>query len=109
MATTQDLINQIRQEDRKFRRACQQVAILNNQLTDLKQRYERAARMDRKSFRCSARLRVASMEGVRNMMYQYAEAKCEEIEELQDQLMALMGSDDEVSDNEEASDSDDQC
>ena len=88
--------------DRKFRRACQQVELLNCQLIDLKQRYDRAAKDSRKSFRCSTRLRLASMEGVRNMMYKYAEVKCVEIQKLQDQLMAHLESEDEM-------DSDDQC
>ena len=101
MASTCALVNQIRQKDRKFRRACQQVELLNIQLTDLKQRYKRAARVDRKSFRCSVRLRLASMEGVRNMMYKYAEVQCEEIEKLQDQLMARLESEDEVSSSDD--------
>ena len=101
MASTIELVNQIRQKDCKFRRACQQVELLNIQLKDLKQHYDRAARADRKSFRCSLRLRVASMEGVRNMLYKYAEVQCEEIEKLQDQLMALLESEEEVSSSDD--------
>ncbi len=108
MDSTSQLVHQIRQLDRKFRRACQQVELLDTNIAGLKQRYQRAVRASHRDFRCSVRLRLASYEGVRSMMYEYASHKCEEIEKLQDQLVQLLESDDET-DSDDQSDSDGQC
>ena len=81
-------VNKIRQLDRQFRRACQQVELLDSRILDLKQRHKRACRDQRRGFRSVSRLRMASYQGVRDMMYTYAEKKCEEIAELHRQLVA---------------------
>jgi uncharacterized alpha-E superfamily protein len=96
MASSTELVNQILQLDTKFPRSLQQVVLLNSQVSDLKQRYKRAVKVKSKGFRCSLRLRIASYEGVRNIMYEYANRKCDEIEELQDQLRAQFDSDYEI-------------
>ena len=82
-----ELVAEMTELDRKFRRACKQVVILNGQITDLKMRYDRAASNQQRKWRCAIRLRLATIEGARNMFYEYASRKCEEIEELQDRLL----------------------
>ena len=84
---TAELVAEISEVDRKFRRACKQVVILNSQITDLKLRYDRAASNQQRKWRCAIRLRLATIEGARNMFYEYASRKCEELEELNERLM----------------------
>jgi hypothetical protein len=52
--------------ERRFRRACEQIVLLNHKLEDLQRRYARAKSENRKSFRYSLRLRLAVVEGLRN-------------------------------------------
>ena len=63
-----------------FRRACSQVILLNHQIEAAKARYDRARAVKRLSFRYSNRLKLTSLEGVRNLVYEFACVKCEEIE-----------------------------
>ncbi len=87
------LTTNIHNLDVKFRKACQQVAIIDRYIHDLKIRYARALKNGSKGFCCSVRLRLISYQGMRNMMYEYATIKCEEIERLQDELLPLLTSD----------------
>lgn len=89
--TTSMLVSQIRLADRKFRRACSQVILLNNKIQMLKVRYDRAKSDGRRSFRYGWRLQLATYEGVRNMFYEYAAQRCDEMEQLQDKLRAQTG------------------
>ena len=97
----------IRAHNKVFRRACSQVILLNHQIEAAKARYDRARAVKRLSFRYSNRLKLTSLEGVRNLVYEFACVKCEEIEGLQAKLRELTGG---VYDFEESdeSDSDDQ-
>ena len=88
--STAKLVTKLCHTDRKFRLACKQVILLNNQIRDLKQRYKRCGKNDKRSFCCSLRLRMATFEGVRNMIYEYATEKCEEIEKMQDELVSVL-------------------
>ena len=78
-----------------------------HQIEAAKARYDRARAVKRLSFRYSNRLKLTSLEGVRNLVYEFACVKCEEIEGLQAKLRELTGG---VYDFEESdeSDSDDQ-
>ncbi len=88
-----ELVAEISEVDCKFRRACKQVMMLNSQITDLKLRYDRAASNQQRKWRCAIRLRLATIEGARNMFYEYASRKCEELEELTDELHLMECSD----------------
>ena len=101
-----DIVHKIHQTNKKFKRACQVVVLLNNKLDGLQQRYNRARRDDRRSFRYNIRLRLCTIEGSRNMFYEYASQRADEMEELQDQLMT---SEDDFysSDGSASTDSDD--
>lgn len=92
----------IRARNKVFRRACSQVILLNHQIESAKARYDRAREVKRLSFRYSNRLKLTSLEGVRNLIYDFACVKCEEIEALQANLRQLTGG---VYDFEESDDS----
>ena len=81
-----DLTRDMEVAERKFKVACKQIVILNNQIRELKTRYQSAADKDQYRFRCAVKLRIATIEGVRNMYFEYARVKCEELEELHEQL-----------------------
>lgn len=86
-----NLISEIRHVDRKFRRARQQILILNERIEALLIRYRRSEQTGRRSFKCSERLQVATVEGVRNMYFEYARRQCEIMDDLQDALKTLTG------------------
>ena len=81
----------IRSSNKVFRRACSQVILLNHQIESAKARYDRTRDVRRLAFRYSNRLKLTSLEGVRNLIYEYACAKCSEIEGLQSKLRQLTG------------------
>ena len=64
-----------------FRKACQQIILLNNQLEQLQIRYDLAKEDDGKSFRYNLRLKLATYEGVGNANDEYACLKAEKIAE----------------------------
>ncbi|WAQ94702.1 hypothetical protein MAR_007173 [Mya arenaria] len=72
--------------ERKFKRACAQVNLLNAQLEEMQTRYQRAKDDGFRSFRYNLRLKLACNEGVRNMYYEYAYAQAEIVVELRRQL-----------------------
>ena len=88
--TRQNLVNQINVLDRKFRRACRQVVILDNKIDDLQARYDRAVEVDRKSYRYTLRLQLAITEDVRNMYYEYGCLRGEEMHAIKRQLVSLV-------------------
>ena len=86
----------------RFKRACEQVILLNGKLEGLQRRYDKARQDNQRSFRYNLRLQMASVEGVRNAYYEYACEKAEEIAELRYYAAAHDDSDSEyVSDSME--------
>lgn len=67
-----DLQNELIICSKKFRRACRQLLILNEEIDCLQCRYERAEAENQRSFRYSLRLRIATLEGVRDAYQEYA-------------------------------------
>lgn len=65
--------------ENQFRRACDQIVLVNVKLRACSVRYRRAKATNMKSFRYPLRLRLAVVEGVRNMYYDYATQKAQEI------------------------------
>jgi hypothetical protein len=53
--------------EKRFKRACEQIVQLNYSLDALQQRYNKAKKDNYKSFRNSQRLRIAVVDGMRNM------------------------------------------
>ena len=88
----------------RFRKACIQLKLLNKQLhvTDMKDRYRRAKDNNFRCFRYNLRLKLAVIEGVRNMYYDYAYMKAEDVARLRHDLfgenMEIVASDSELDD-----------
>ena len=70
----------------KFRKACIQLTLLNKQLADVKERYQQAKEDNFRCFRYNLRLKLAVIEGVRNMYYDYAYTKAEDVVKLRHDL-----------------------
>ena len=83
----------------RFRRACQQIILLNSRLEELQLRYDQARLDNHKSFRYNLRLKMATVAGVRNSYYEYACWKAETVEELK--LRVTVDSTESESDDEE--------
>ena len=79
----------ILQKDSKFQRACAQVLLLNNLVHELQTRYDRAVQDNRRQYRYTLRLRLCTVEGLRNMYYEYACHSADEIEALEDTMRQL--------------------
>lgn len=79
----------ILQKDSKFQRACAQVLLLNNMVQELQTRYDRAVVQNSRQYRYTLRLRLCTVEGLRNMYYEYACQSADEIEVLEDTMRQL--------------------
>lgn len=88
--------------ERRFRRACEQIVLLNQKLEELQLRYGRAKSDNLRSYRYSLRLRLAVVEGLRNTYYEYAHGKADEVAELRQELFGeeVMVVDGDSSDSE---------
>ena len=84
--------------ERQFRRACEQVLILNKEVEHLTKRYETASTIGNKTLRDQLRLRISVAEGVRNMFYEFADYKATVITQLQRLILATDDDDDDSSD-----------
>ena len=73
--------------DKKFRRACHHIRMLNRQVEEFQIRYDRAFASGRRSFRYTHRLKLATFEGMRNMYYEYACRGADKLEQLQEALI----------------------
>lgn len=89
MANVQEIQDLIYQKDHKFQRACAQVLLLNNHVHDLQTRYDRAVQDNRRQYRYTLRLRLCTVEGLRNMYYEYACQSADEIEALEETMRQL--------------------
>ena len=88
MVNSKKLLARFHAQDGKFRRACKQIRLLNRRLEDKQIRYDRAYSRNMRSARYTLRLQLATMEGMRNMFYEYASLVADELEEIQDQLIS---------------------
>ena len=90
-SSTATLLCDIRAKNRVFRKACAQVVLLNLRIEDAKTHYLRARATGNLAFRYSYRMKLTSLEGVRDSLYDFAVVKCEEIEALQARLHEVTG------------------
>jgi hypothetical protein len=81
-----ELIERIVIAQTSFRRACGQIMMMNRVISDMQKRYELAMKQHARAFRYSQRVRIAVLEGVRNMYYEYARQKADLILHLRDQI-----------------------
>jgi mitochondrial fission protein ELM1 len=91
--------------ERKLVRSCEHVILLNDKIRGLTKRYQKARAEGFKSFRYNIRIRLAAVEGVRNMYYEYARDRAEEVAELRKELYdqnvtIVAGNDDSDADDE---------
>lgn len=89
MEDAQQIQALILQKDGKFQRACAQVLLLNNMVQELQTRYDRAVAQNSRQYRYTLRLRLCTVEGLRNMYYEYACQSADEIEVLEDTMRQL--------------------
>ena len=76
----------LREAENKFRKSCAQITLINKKLEDLQKRYNRAKNDNNRAFRYNLRLKLACVEGARNMYYEYAHVQAELVAELRLQL-----------------------
>lgn len=81
-----NLVQKMTEAETCFRRACRQILVLNRSLVDLQSRYDMAMKQNARAFRYSLRVRIAVLEGVRNMFFEYASMKADLIVELRKQI-----------------------
>ena len=85
--SNEQMIVKFRDLDAKFRKACHHIRMLNRRIEDVQVRYDRAFSSGQRSFRYTHRLKLATLEGMRNMYYEYACLRADELEEMQDVLI----------------------
>ncbi len=107
--TAKERIYEIRTMNKKFRLACKQLLLINNLIDEVEVRYNRAVRDQRRSFRFTLRLKLCTLEGVRNQFYEYAYTKADQLEKMMLELYEKYGivwSDGLATDEWEVSDGD---
>ena len=81
------LLYSLKQMNRKFRLACKQVVLMNNEIEYLQNRYDKAVDCSSRSFRYFLRLKIATLEGIRNMFYDYASQHADKLDALHLKLL----------------------
>ena len=81
------MLASFRQLDKKFRKACHHIRMLNRHIENVQVRYDRAFSTGRRSFRYTHRLKLATYEDMRNMYYEYACRRADELDKMQDGLI----------------------
>ena len=81
------LLCSLKQINKKFRLACKQVVLMNNEIEYLQNRYDRAVDCSSRSFRYFLRLKIATLEGIRNMFYDYASQHADKVDALHEKLL----------------------
>ncbi|WAR28903.1 hypothetical protein MAR_014607 [Mya arenaria] len=76
----------LRRTQDHFRCACDQIILLNKKMEGVLFRYHTARANTNRGFRYKLRLRLAIVEGIRNMFYEYANRKASEIVNLRREL-----------------------
>ncbi|KAK3598064.1 hypothetical protein CHS0354_015981, partial [Potamilus streckersoni] len=73
-------------KERHFKGACEQIVLLNKKILALQKRYKKAKNDKMRPFQYNIQLRLAVVEGVRNMYYEYLYKTAEQIVELRQEL-----------------------
>ena len=93
--------------ERCFKRACEQIVLLNGRLSDLRLRFTKACLENRRTYQTSLKLKMAVTQGLLLSYYDYAHSKAETVADLRRELFGvevrIIGSDD----NSEYEDTDD--
>ena len=89
--TTREFIFKIRDENRKFEKACEQMVILNGLMKDISVRIERAMKADNNIHHYTLSQKSHIVEGIKYMFYLYAKKKVEEIDDLETEFYNTTG------------------
>ena len=89
--TTREFIFKIRDENRKFEKACEQMVILNGLMKDISVRIERAVKADNNIHHYTLSQKSHIVEGIKYMFYLYAKKKVEEIDDLETEFYNTTG------------------
>jgi len=92
--------------EKRFQTACDQIVLLNQRLGDVQRRYKIAKHTGNKAFRYNLRLKLAVIEGCRNMFYDYAYTKADQVADLRRELFNESVEIVSASDSDYVSDSD---
>ena len=68
--------------EKRFLQCCHQINLVDQKLDALQVRYQRVTQVNQRSRVYPLRLQIATMEGMRNLLYQYAKTKALEMSEL---------------------------
>ena len=88
------------QLEQKFNTACSCLKSLNSNIAIMQTRYDRASKVNRRSYRYTLRIRLVVMEGIRNMYYHYAMQKAEELEQAKEHIEQTLSDSEEEEDME---------
>lgn len=78
---TDNLVYSTRIINFKFNQACRELININNLIEHTETRYNKALAENRRSFRYILRLKLSTLEAIRNMYYEYARGKADQLEE----------------------------
>lgn len=78
--------SELQQTEVRFKKACNQINLLNRKMESIHKRYNCAKKNNHRVFRYKLRLRLAVVEGLRNMYYEYANKKASRVVELRREL-----------------------
>jgi type VI protein secretion system component VasK len=81
-----NLKNQIKKATQKFEKACKQLILLDQKISDLQNSYTSSIESDRKTFKIVYRMQLATLEGTHEAYIDYIERKVEEIRQLKRKL-----------------------
>ena len=79
-------------KEQQFQYACDQITILNREITILQKRYKQMTSENQRSFKYNIRLKLATLEGVRCVFHRYAEQKALLLDQLNVELYQLLPS-----------------
>ena len=85
--TIQNMTEKYHEEVRKFERAVSILVLLDNKVIDLKTRYLRAKRDNRKSFSYTLHLQLVATKGMRDLFFEYLSRKSDAGQAMQNELM----------------------
>ena len=79
--------------ERRFRKAVNQVVLLNKHLGEVHKRYKMAKRTSNHIFLYNLRMKLAVIDGARSMYYDYAKINAEKVAELRREIASASDSD----------------
>ena len=104
----EQLLCNLKQMNKKFRLACKQVVLMNNEIEYIQNRYDRAVDSGSRSFCYFLRLKIATLEGMRNLFYDYVSQHADKLDDLHLKLLRE-GIIEEELDLEALANEDDEC